>query len=1137
MTHNHQRRTTTIVTSTSGDARLNAVVDLLLSRRPAEEYLIIGASRGASDDLARVVARRAGATFGLTRLSVTELAAHLARVALGAVPRAFASQVGSQAVAARAVFDALDEGELSYFNPVAKLPGFPVALARTIHELRLGHVDRGRLAAGGPAAADLARLLDRVERQFEAAAVLDRSMLFELAAEACSLEGAGRWVGVPAILLDVPIDSRAERRFVRQLIARAPVTVATIPAGDERALAALAVDGCVIEHLEDRAAAGSDLRSLRQFVFTSAQPELRSPAGDVTLFSAPGEGREAIEIVRRVLDEAERGVPFDEMAVFLRAPQQYVGLLEHACARADVPSYFDRGTERPDPAGRAFLALLLCAAEGLSARRFDEYLSLGQVPRVGEARANDAALAIPVPPRDEMLGEPALDVPDITDREPWVSPLPPAGAPGADNDEEAVVFGTLRAPWKWEELIVESAVIAGRDRVDGASRWRRRLKGLRHELSAQLAETLRDDPESGRAARLRRELVNLDHLTAFALPIIDLLATWPDEASWGTWVEHFNRLAARALKRPSRVQQLLAELRPMATVANVSLAEATKVLQDRLAHLDWEPRARRYGRVFVGTPHQARGRAFRIVFVPGLAERIVPQRPREDPLLLDAQRAELERADEANSTDRDAPAAGLRDRAGLVRQDDRAAAERLLLTVAIGAAKERLYLSYPRLDGTAEGRARVPSFYALDVMRAITGRVPDHRVLARDAAEEGGASLGWPAPTDPDRAVDDLEHDLAVLKPLLESRDVAAVKGRAHYMLGLNAALQRSITGRWLRDRKAWSKSDGLVASSPALAPHLAGQRLGARRYSLSALQRFATCPYQFLLGAMLRLEPWKEPEPLVRLDPLTRGSLYHAVQAAFQRTMRERGGLPIEPTRVAEAVVILDEILDRVAATYKENLAPAIERVWDDEIADLRRDLSIWVQRMADERDWIPELFEWSFGLDTHRSTEDPRDPRSVPDAITLDDRFMLRGSVDLIERHASLDVLRVTDHKTGRNRSNPDLVVGGGTALQPVLYSMVVEQALGKTVRSGRLYYSTTAGGFADKSIELNDYTKKQGLMVLTIIDRAVEHGFLVAAPGDRACTWCDFRAVCGPNAGDRSARKSREPLADLESLRSMR
>ena len=66
----------------------------------------------------------------------------------------------------------------------------------------------------------------------------------------------------------------------------------------------------------------------------------------------------------------------------------------------------------------------------------------------------------------------------------------------------------------------------------------------------------------------------------------------------------------------------------------------------------------------------------------------------------------------------------------------------------------------------------------------------------------------------------------------------------------------------------------------------------------------------------------------------------------------------------MTEAATVLDEILDRVAKDYEETLAPAIERVWKDEIDDLRRDLSIWVQRMAEEREWIPEYFEFSFGL-----------------------------------------------------------------------------------------------------------------------------------------------------------------------------
>ena len=85
-------------------------------------------------------------------------------------------------------------------------------------------------------------------------------------------------------------------------------------------------------------------------------------------FSAPGEGRECIEIARRILKEAERGVHFDEMAIVIRSTQHYVGLLEHALARARVPAYFDRGTRRPDPTGRAFLAILSCATDNFSAK-------------------------------------------------------------------------------------------------------------------------------------------------------------------------------------------------------------------------------------------------------------------------------------------------------------------------------------------------------------------------------------------------------------------------------------------------------------------------------------------------------------------------------------------------------------------------------------------------------------------------------------------------------------------------------------------------------------------------------------------------------------------------------------------------
>jgi CRISPR/Cas system-associated exonuclease Cas4 (RecB family) len=104
----------------------------------------------------------------------------------------------------------------------------------------------------------------------------------------------------------------------------------------------------------------------------------------------------------------------------------------------------------------------------------------------------------------------------------------------------------------------------------------------------------------------------------------------------------------------------------------------------------------------------------------------------------------------------------------------------------------------------------------------------------------------------------------------------------------------------------------------------------------------------------------------------------------------------------------------------------------------------------------------------------------------------------------------------------------------LQPVIYSLVVEQALGETVSTSRLFYCTSAGGFQAHDIALTDRARRAGLEALEIIDRAIEIGFLAAAPAAGSCGYCDFRPVCGPHEEQRVARKSQDPLADLGDLR---
>ncbi len=64
------------------------------------------------------------------------------------------------------------------------------------------------------------------------------------------------------------------------------------------------------------------------------------------------------------------------------------------------------------------------------------------------------------------------------------------------------------------------------------------------------------------------------------------------------------------------------------------------------------------------------------------------------------------------------------------------------------------------------------------------------------------------------------------------------------------------------------------------------------------------------------------------------------------------------------------------------------------------------------------------------------------------------------------------MTDHKTGRKPERIEkVVVGGGAVLQPVLYAVAVEAALGTRVGYGRLFYCTSAGSFTEHGIPLND------------------------------------------------------------------
>ena len=299
--------------------------------------------------------------------------------------------------------------------------------------------------------------------------------------------------------------------------------------------------------------------------------------------------------------------------------------------------------------------------------------------------------------------------------------------PTERDADDRVVAGTLRAPWRWEELLVEAYVIEGLDR------WQRRLPGLRAEYERRLRRARRRGPglaAPARAGPRPRRAAAPRVVRAADRRRARQLARAPAAGASGSTA--FEALVPRVLRQPARVLRVLAEMAPLGSVGPVTLREVRDVLAPRLLTTDartaapasW-PGVRR---------HAARRRAaarFRVVFVPGLAERIFPQRLREDALLLDARRAELARA------------AGRRRHPGRRR------------TAAAAPGRRRRHRAHlpvvsARSSWPSRGRAcRRSTCSTCCAPPPAASRAT--RPLSDLAFANGRASLAWPAPPSPER--------------------------------------------------------------------------------------------------------------------------------------------------------------------------------------------------------------------------------------------------------------------------------------------------------------------------------------------------------------------------------------------------
>jgi hypothetical protein len=138
------------ISSPSSHERIAAAARFLATLAAERTALIVGATRAAADELAFTVAQERGGVFGITRASFAELVTKLALPALARESLSPTGGLGAEAIAARAAFEALQAGRLTYFAPVAHLPGFP--RRSPLSEVRRGLAPAGRADILQPAA-------------------------------------------------------------------------------------------------------------------------------------------------------------------------------------------------------------------------------------------------------------------------------------------------------------------------------------------------------------------------------------------------------------------------------------------------------------------------------------------------------------------------------------------------------------------------------------------------------------------------------------------------------------------------------------------------------------------------------------------------------------------------------------------------------------------------------------------------------------------------------------------------------------------------------------------------------------------------------------------------------------------------
>ncbi len=526
-----------------------------------------------------------------------------------------------------------------------------------------------------------------------------------------------------------------------------------------------------------------------------------------------------------------------------------------------------------------------------------------------------------------------------------------------------------------------------------------------------------------------------------------------------------------------------------------TLPTLVRVLRSRISSARFTSGGFEKSGLYLGSVLSIRSVDFDLIAIPGLSEGSFPSPARPDPLLLEAERR----------------AVGERAGLDIPSRETRNQEERFLFALLFRQARQQILLSYPRFSGPDQ-RPTLPSLFFREV------------VEANDLEVKEVPLLSWQR----ERSLTCLDANEWLTCFL--GRAVLEKEASAFVYLRRRFSLFPSVQA-WVEARlgeKQFGLFDGLLKVPDFQIPD--------RLFSASEIATYATCPYRYYLGHLLRLKKIEYPEEVRQLRAMDRGTIVHEILFRLFSRLREEDLLPLKAESKPLLWNHLEEIAGEVFSQVEQSLPLGPQLLWENERDFLLSDLrSLLEAEIREGSLYHPLGFEVRFGMGATTSQEDPELCTDEPLVVeTEEGKISLRGRIDRLDITPDRKRARIVDYKTGALRGRRDDRLDGGKAVQLPIYLSTLPLFLkGVPLEQREALLLSTAYGSGFRRVRFSGAALaarwKEFQKVLGAILYGTRRGLFCPRPGDgmENCRFCDFTPVCGRYVGRLYERKSEDPV----------